>query len=369
MKKSDMKELRKVVKASDGVVGKVYGLYVDADNNVCYESLKWLSDMDDPERHRHLDILNTVLNPGLGKKTFPVWLKEQNQDLIAMKSAEWPDEEFFAAFRDHLLENYGHIEPYYAVAAKLTYDVPKKSEDNLYLEDGDSVYKSMAFAICPAALEKPILGYEDERVAELARRWTVKKPTLGFLYPSFDEREENRNEAVFFSPAPAAEPLLASLFQMKEDDVPVPLEEQKEMYSNLIDDLSVGMEAAAEISKAIAEKTAEDKESDTVSKEMIRTAARNAGVEISDGDFSTKYENNIGTTRITAPAVIEKSVVFETGDFQLKVPTEKSDLIRSQKVEGVNYILIPIDGDVTVNGVATKLSSPIKTQLVNDIDV
>ena len=51
--------------------------------------------------------------------------------------------------------------------AHLTYDVPAKPRRH-EAEDGDTVYHTILFAICPASLSKPALGYnESAGVSEL----------------------------------------------------------------------------------------------------------------------------------------------------------------------------------------------------------
>ncbi len=364
MKKSDMRELRKVIKSANSVCEKVYCLYVDAENNVFYEKLRRLSDMEEAERGRHLDILTGVLPTSIGKKVFPAWLSEQNQDLIALKGMQWSEKELFESFRDTLLENYSHLDPYYAIASQIVYDVPSKSKDKASLGESDTIYKAMVFAICPAKLSGAELGIQEENVVELERRWVVKRPELGFLYPTFDDRGENRNEAAFFGMDPAVDPFITTLFKMEERDVPASLEVQQEKYEGLMNDLDIDMETASHITKAIAEKAAEDKDSDEIEKETIRKCVSNAGVDVTD--FDEYYENNVGMTKLTEPALVASKVTIETGDFKLNVPTEKSDLIQMKKVEGINYILIPIDGDVTVNGVKTAMK-PGDMQMLSDL--
>lgn len=361
MKKSDMRELRKVVKSENSVVEKVWCCYVDSENNVFYEKLRRLSDMEEAERGRHKDILTGVLPTAIGKRVFPAWLEQQNQDLIALKGMDWSDKEIFQAFRDVLLENYSHLDPYYAVAARVVYDVPTKTKDKAYTGESEDVYTAMIFAICPAKLSGAELGVKDESVVELERRWVVKRPELGFLYPSFDERGENRNEVALFGKDPASENLITTLFQMKEQDLPASLEEQQERFEALMSDLDVDMETANTLTKAIAESSAEDKDTDEIDKATIRRCASNAGIDITD--FDEYYEDNIGTTKLTEAALCGKSVTIETGDFKLSIPTEKSDLIVTKKIDGVNCILVPVDGDIVVNGVITSLKAGEKQEL------
>ena len=79
MEQTDIRELRKVIKAKDSVIDWVYGVYVDAENNVCYEDLMRLSDMEEAEKFRHLNIFAKILSPRIGMETFPVRLNGQQE--------------------------------------------------------------------------------------------------------------------------------------------------------------------------------------------------------------------------------------------------------------------------------------------------
>ena len=70
MEKTDLKELRKVIKAKDHIVDWVYCLYVDSENTPVYETVGKLADMEEGDRFRHLNLFTKVLSTRLGQDSF-----------------------------------------------------------------------------------------------------------------------------------------------------------------------------------------------------------------------------------------------------------------------------------------------------------
>ena len=74
-------------------------------------------------------------------------------------------------------------------------------------------------------------------------------------------------------------------------------------------------------------------------------------------DFDEIYDETIGDTQIALDAVAESCITVKTDAMTLKVPIDKAQLIRTRIIDGREYILIPADGTVTVNGTAVSASA------------
>ena len=86
MRKQDVKELRKIIKRDDSaIIDWIYSLYVSPENELRYEALERLGNMEDSERFRHVKIINNVLSTALGKRTFSVPLKFQQEELLLLR--------------------------------------------------------------------------------------------------------------------------------------------------------------------------------------------------------------------------------------------------------------------------------------------
>ena len=351
MEQTDIRELRKVIKAKDSVIDWVYGVYVDAENNVCYEDLMRLSDMEEAEKFRHLNIFAKILSPRIGMETFPVRLNGQQEDLLGLRSSAGKSIDTFEAFRDQLTSSYEHTDPYYAVLVRVVYDVPTKAADRRTLEDGDLVYEALLMGICPAKLSKPALGFDVDHVAELGRRWQIGNPSCGFLYPSFADRGEDRNEVMIRSASPDTETYLNSLFGVEEHKAPVGVQTQRDLFSTMLAQLDVDLAEAAAISENILEKAAEP-ESMSLDRNDVKKIAEAAGVNTDS--FDEIYEDVVGETPIAIAAVADSSVTVKTDTVTIRLPADHAQLIEARRIDGRDYILIPADGTVTVNGTAVR---------------
>ena len=357
MDKNDIKELRKAIKAKDNCVSWVYGLYVDADNRACWERVQRLSDMEDAERFRHQTIFMKVLSPRLGRDAFPISLLEQQEFLLFLRSLDGRKKEEFSGFRDRLLEEFSHTEPYYAVLARVIYDVPARAGDRRKLEDGTEVYEAVLFSICPASLSKAALGFAGDEVAELERRWQIGNPASGFLYPAFSDRSEDRNLVLIHSGEPEGEQVFKEFFKIDEVTAPVGMKTQKELFASLLSQINVSVETAAEITETVAEKAACE-DAFLVEEQEIRKVIEAAGADAEN--FEEIFEETVGDTPILLTAVAEPYVTVKTDSAEIKVPTERSQLITTRNIDGREYILIPADGAVTVNGVPVGPSVSVK---------
>lgn len=358
MERSDLKELRKVIKAKDTVVDWIYSLYVDPDNTPCFEGLTFLSDMEDAEKFRHLYLFSKVLSTRVGIDVFSEKLPRQQEELLELRSMSGTDLVEFEAFRDRLLETYSHTDPYYAVLTRVVYDVPAKASDGRRLEDGDRVYEALLFAICPAKLTKPALGFDADHVGELERRWQIGNPACGFLYPAFDDRGEDRNEVLIYSKNPDSEEYLNALFEVEEEKTPVGVKAQKELFSEVMGRLDITLTEAALISESILDKAAEQ-EGSALEREDIRDIAQAAG--ISTESFDEVYDEIVGSTPLAISAIADSSMLVKTDTVTIKVPADKAELIKTRTIDGRDYILIPADGLVTVGGIpVTAVPSPVE---------
>lgn len=353
MEKSDIRELKKAVKSRDGgIIHWIYAFYVDSDNQPVWEQVMRLQDMEDSTRFRHLDIIQKVLSTRLGRDAFSVKMEQQNEELLSLRSAEGRDPEEFHDFREAMLEGYLHTDPYYAILARIVYDVPHKGTDGRTMEDGELVYEAVLLAVCPAKLTKAALGIKEEEVAELDRRWQIGNPASGFVYPAFSGRMEDRNEVLLRTKSPAEDEYYKELFHVEDNEAPVGIKTQQEIFNDLLSRMEMKLEDAALLSSNILEKAAEEDAPPVIDREVIRKMAEAA--EVPTENFDEIYDDAVGETQITFDAVAEPYVTVKTDTAVLKVPSERAQLIETRLIDGREYILIPADGVITLNGASVR---------------
>ena len=177
MDKSNLAEIRKALRRNEPPVDWIYAFYVTPDNELSWQSFRKFLSFDEDEMFRHKDILKKAVSGSFGRELFSVELGSQAEKLFALRTADEPDEEILEEFAGEIISSYAHTDPYYACLARITYDVPALSTDRRKLEDGDVVFQSLLFTICPASLSKPALGYSDVSGVSVSLRASPNRKT------------------------------------------------------------------------------------------------------------------------------------------------------------------------------------------------
>lgn len=347
MDKSNLAEIRKALRRNEPPVDWIYAFYVTPDNELSWQSFRKFLSFDEDEMFRHKDILKKAVSGSFGRELFSVELGSQAEKLFALRTADEPDEEILEEFAGEIISSYAHTDPYYACLARITYDVPALSTDRRKLEDGDVVFQSLLFTICPASLSKPALGYSDvSGVSELDRRWTIGVPSEGFLYPSFNDRIGDMNEVLYRAKKEISSELFGNFF---DSSVPANAKAQKDAFNTLMDSLNISVAEAAGIQEDLSHLEAENVT--VLEKTDAKKLAERCGIDTEN--FDESYDDIIGDVPLSVSALRDPAVVVATDSATIKVPADKSQFISTRVIDGVTYILIPVDGAVLVNGIPT----------------
>jgi hypothetical protein len=245
-----------------------------------------------------------------------------------------------------------------------TYDVPFKSKDgDTFSEGSDETYTYLLCAICPVKQTKANLHYvaEEKQFHDGNMANVVSAPSLGFLFPAFDNRATNIYNALFYthSAKVSNQPLIDALFNVQ---APKPAAEQKKSFEALLA-TSLDKECSLEVVQTVHDELRQcielHKESKAaepllVSKDQVQTALKSCGISDSHiSKFSVNYDEAFGLDAQLHPKNIIDNRRFEiaTPDVSIKVNPERSDLIETRVIGGVKYILICADENVEVNGV------------------
>ena len=95
-----------------------------------------------------------------------------------------------------------------------------------------------------------------------------------------------------------------------------------------------------------------------LSGEQVKTVLASCGVaEDKLAAFERKYEEEFGENAEVRPQNLVDVKQFEvrTPDIIIKVSPERSDLIKTQIIDGKKYIMIRAEDNVEVNGVPIKI--------------
>ena len=345
MQKTDVKELRKYLKKApnqDGVIDWLYGFYVSEGEVVC-ENIQKYYNYTEEEKFRLLDIVNKTISASIGKDIFPVHT-EQNEAILNYRIGDTeevlPD---LQAFRDVILSQYSSNDPYFATVARIIYDAPVKASDGAILEDEHNSYDAIVFSISPAKLSSPALGIDDGTVTDLVRRWTIGTPVCGFLYPSFDDRGPNLNEVALYMKKHAGEDLLRGLFEIEEETPDS--DEQKKMWNDILTEVGITSEEASTINELVCELSEENA---FLGKNELKKVVEEAGVD--SDKFENVYESIAGDTELPSSVIANAKIEIKTDSAKIQMDADKAAFVKTKKIDGIEYVIIPLDGVLTVNG-------------------
>lgn len=369
MTKQEISELKRLFTIKNCSITRICGCYVDGEKNKKTDFKQAFLALPEEEMFKYFEILRKCLSGTLGKNLlnleFPLHTEEPGgtqEGLLRLRDSKLKDEALLEAFYDKIIETYEYVGNYLILLIHDVYDVPGRTSDGLDMEDAsDEVYEYILCTICPVDLSKPGLSYnaEENIFQNRVRDWVVGMPETGFLFPAFNDRGADLHSALYYSKD--AEELNESFMeQLLGCPVPLSAGAQKETFQTLIEE-TLGETCELEIVKNIHEKfqemVAEHKEEPApliLDKNEVKTLLAGSGVnneklaefdsyfDAAAGQQTALYANNVFNTR---------SFDVKTPDITIKVSPDRTDLIETRKIDGLDCLVIRLDGGVEVNGI------------------
>lgn len=208
MLKKEVLELKKRFTKNGCSFTKMAGCYIDSEKNKIVNIHETFLNMDEEEFYKYLDIakktLSGTLHNNLLELEFPKEEEEaggKQQFLMGLRESKLKNPDLFDRFFDLVIENYNYDGNYLILLFHDAYDVIKKTNDNLKIDESEEVYEYILCAICPVTLSKAALGYREDqqRIGSRIRDWVVGAPDSGFLFPAFTERSADIHSVMFYT--------------------------------------------------------------------------------------------------------------------------------------------------------------------------
>ena len=375
MTKQEISELKRLFTIKNCSITRICGCYVDGEKNKKTDFKQAFLALPEEEMFKYFEILRKCLSGTLGKNLlnldFPLHTEEPNgtqESLLRLRDSKLKDETLLEAFYDKIIETYEYVGNYLILLIHDAYDVPGKTLDGLDMEDAsDEVYEYILCAICPVDLSKPGLSYNPEEniFQNRVRDWVVGMPETGFLFPAFNDRGADLHSALYYS-KDAEELNEGFMEQLLGCPVPLSAGAQKETFQTLIEE-TLGETCELEMVKNIHEKfqemVAEHKEEPAplmLDKNEVKTLLAGSGVANEKlAEFDDYYDAAAGQqTALYASNVFNtRSFDVKTPDITIRVSPDRTDLIETRKIDGLDCLVIRLDGAVEVNGITVRTST------------
>lgn len=381
MTKKEISEIKKQFTPRNCSISRICGCYVDGEKNKKTRIKEAFLSLSEDEAFKYFEILRKSLSGSLGKNLlnldFPLEAEREGgtqEFLYRMRKSQLQDEDLLEEFYDKIIASYEYAGNYLILLIHDLYDIPGKTTDGIVMDDAsDEVYEFLLCCICPVALSKPGLSYNDETntFQNRIRDWVVNMPEIGFLFPAFNDRRTDIHSTLYY--AKDGDILHNELVEeLLGCRLPLAAGDQKETFHALIEE-TLGDEIEYEVVRSIHETLNEileehkdDPEPVTMDKNQVRSLLAESGVEEDKLEhFDQCFDHTAGETTQLLAANVTNTRTFEvkTPDVVIKVNPEAASLVETKVVDGRPCLVIPIHDHVEVNGVMVKQSHTLNPAL------
>ena len=243
------------------------------------------------------------------------------------------------------------------------YSVPyRKADEHTERPDfSDQIFNYIMVSICPVKLTKPLLTFfrDDRDFHTVEPDLAVGTPSLGFMYPVFDDGGADVNSALYYT-KDAADLHADFIDAVFAAQAPESGADQREaFYGVLADTLEDGV--TFQVVQGLHE---------NLTAQLADRKPSAAPLEVSRGEiagllgasdkeqkaFDEAYLEQFGAVGMEATTVVEpKKFVIETENATIQVDPSRSDLVEMKRIDGRRYVLVAVEGEATVNGVEVNI--------------
>ncbi len=396
MKRKDILELKRRFNKEQCSFTRICGCFVNSDKNIILEFKETFLNLDEDDYFKYLEIAKKVLSGTVGNNLLKLNFSDTGQDsdskqlsLIQLKKSKLKDDSLLDDLYKSIIDTYDIEGNYLILVFHDVYDIITKTSDNRKLDESEEVFEYVLCAICPVSLSAPGLSYyEDENtIKSRLRDWVVEPPVNGFVYPAFVDRSPDVNSIIYYTKKPKdIHP------ELMEDSLGCLVKEssamQKEKFQSIIIGSTADEEEANDLYMEVQESLnsivkehksqTDDRDSQPIelTKYVLQEILNDSGVLVGDANQIEGYYEEIFDTDIpSAESLIDKKIIkaneqrkkertlekqvaflknkleqFEAdmdvdGDYDivLHVKPEKVERIKTQIIDGQEYIVIPVD--------------------------
>jgi len=370
MTDKDLREIRRRFRPDKNNITTIKGCIVNTEQRIVSHFAQPFSTTSTEESEKFLAIMKKSLSGGLGTNllsmdfsTRQVEVGEEHKLLSDLRASGLKDEELLNKFYSKVIENVKFECGYAILLAYDTYDVFSYSKSGDKDDSSSQMFSYIVCSICPIKpINSGLYFKDDDKLFRSVSLQTVLGSTeMGFMFPSFDNRAANIYSALYYTRdiSNVHPEFIQSVFNV---DPPMSAAEKKVNFGCCLKD-TLTEECDFEVVRSVHEQVAElieehknskDDEPLSLSKDTLKNMLGFCGIEQEKVDsFGEKFDEQFGKNAEIAPKSIVDVNKFslETPDVSIKVNPERKDLVSTQTINGVKYIMIKAEGGVMLNGI------------------
>ena len=352
MNKKEISEIKRQFTGERCAITRITGCYVDGNKEKKLIFKEAFLSLPEEEIFKYFELFKKTLSGTLGKNLlnmeFPLSqeLEGGTQDfLLKLKETRLKNDAMLELFYDRVIASYDYGENYLILLIHGAYDIPGRASDNLEMEDASTdVYDYLLCSICPVKLSKAGLCYDAEHnaITDRIRDWIVEMPSLGFLFPAFNDRNTDLHSLLYYTRNP--EQLDIHLMdEVLGCTIPLTAKDQKETFNAIVEETfgsDCDFETVRSLHEHLTEMVEEKKEDPAplaLDKTEVKKLLSQCGADTEKlTEFEEKFDGSVGEKNAFLASNVTNLRKFEvkTPDVVIQVNPERADLVETREIDG-----------------------------------
>lgn len=378
MNRKEIREIKKRFNPDMDNFGHIYGCYV----NAAHEIIAYMDSptmlMGNEEREMYMKTLKKTLSGALGKNllnvefsTAQVEDSDEHRLLQALRTSHLSNETMRKILFQRIIDNVDMGDVGYVILlASDSYDVPyKNGGSDEWSEESTDQFEYFICCLCPVKDPKGALRYlaEEQNFRAASTGSILGAPQMGFMFPTFDDRMTNIYRALYYtrSSADVHQDFLKAVFNL--DKLPMAANTQKNAFDSALAD-SLGDECSMDVVKALHSRIGEridvlkgvgaDDVPEIHINELEEILMKSGTSDEAIEKFHDTCKNYFEGEEFFNPEnlINRKQFKLETAEMNVSIDPEHAFGIKTEIIDGRQYLMIPISEGLTVNGVDVKVS-------------
>lgn len=369
MTEKELREIKRRFRPDRSNVARIVGCFVNSNGQILNKITQPLGITEDLVSEKLLSTMKKTLSGSLGTNlndisfsTKQVLESGEHKLLTRLVKSHLQDAEALDEFYGKVIESVHFDGNFVILLANDIYDVVTKGRDG---ESGDST-ESFNYVICAVSPVKSLpeaLSFResDSLFHALTASAVLSAPELGFMFPTFDDRRTNIYGALYYTRS-VAESYPEFTERIFASEPIMPPKTQRVTFNECLSS-ALKDECSFEVVRSVqgqieemvqAHKESGDPEPLTVTRQTVHTILANSGVaEEKLERLDAEFDESFGKNATLRPKNIVKLNKFEmsTPEVSIKVDPEHKDLVTTQVINNVRYVMIKITSGVEVNGI------------------
>lgn len=378
MNRKEIREIKKRFNPDMDNFGHIYGCYV----NAAHEIIAYMDSptmlMGNEEREMYMKTLKKTLSGALGKNllnvefsTAQVEDSDEHRLLRTLRTSHLSNETMRKILFQRIIDNVDMGDVGYVILlASDSYDVPyKNGGSDEWSEESTDQFEYFICCLCPVKDPKGALRYlaEEQNFRAASTGSILGAPQMGFMFPTFDDRMTNIYRALYYtrSSADVHQDFLKAVFNL--DKLPMAANTQKNAFDSALAD-SLGDECSMDVVKALHSRIGEridvlkgvgaDDVPEIHINELEEILMKSGTSDEAIEKFHDTCKNYFEGEEFFNPEnlINRKQFKLETAEMNVSIDPEHAFGIKTEIIDGRQYLMIPISEGLTVNGVDVKVS-------------